>query len=98
MVERVKPLRELLKTQKTGATGILTPAVSSGGTFRSSVFFNGNSPVPVCFFRSAADRPKKQRAAQQNIILLSSSPTALITMWNVKRFLEEGVYVPSLPS
>lgn len=41
------------------------------------------------------DRPKKQRAAQQNIILLSSSPTALITMWNVKRFLEDGVYVLS---
>ncbi|KAI5449386.1 accessory factor associated with RNA polymerase II [Naganishia albida] len=70
MAERVKPLREILKTQKAGATGILT---GSG----------------------AGDRPKKQRAAQQNIILLSSSPTALITMWNVKRFLEDGVYEKS---
>ncbi|GHJ86564.1 hypothetical protein NliqN6_2966 [Naganishia liquefaciens] len=68
MAERVKPLRELFKTQKPGA--------------------------PI-FSHGTGDRPKKQRAAQQNIILLSSSPTALITMWNVKRFLQEGVYEKS---
>lgn len=34
---------------------------------------------------------KKQRQMQQNIIVLSSSPTALVTMWNVKKLLEEGV-------
>ena len=34
---------------------------------------------------------KKQRSGQQNIVVLSSSPTALVTMWNVKRLLEDGV-------
>lgn len=30
------------------------------------------------------------------IIIISSSPTALITMHNVRRFLQEAVYVPDL--
>ncbi|KAG7088640.1 hypothetical protein E1B28_012612 [Marasmius oreades] len=43
--------------------------------------------------------PKMQaRKARQNypIIMISSSPTALITMHNVKRFLQESVFEPSL--
>ena len=27
--------------------------------------------------------------------MISSSPTALVTMWNVKKFLEQGVFEPS---
>ncbi len=38
-------------------------------------------------------RGKGKRAPQNNIIIISSSPTSLISMWNVKRFLEEGVWV-----
>ncbi|KAJ9115766.1 hypothetical protein QFC24_006874 [Naganishia onofrii] len=75
MDERIKPLRELLKAQKTGGPGAGAGILSSG--------------------LQSGDRPKKQRAAQQNILLLSSSPTALITMWNVKRFLEDGVFEKS---
>lgn len=40
--------------------------------------------------RDAPRGVKKQRSMQQNIIMLSSSPTALVTMWNVKKLLEEG--------
>lgn len=40
---------------------------------------------------------KKARSAHP-IIMISSSPTALITMWNVKKFLEQGVYVSASPS
>ncbi|KAJ9097174.1 hypothetical protein QFC21_004843 [Naganishia friedmannii] len=75
MNERIKPLRDLLKAQKTGGPGASAGILSAG--------------------LHAGDRPKKQRAAQQNILLLSSSPTALITMWNVKRFLEDGVFEKS---
>lgn len=45
MAERVKPLRELLKTQKAGATGILTPVVSAGGTSAPS-FQSRWEPLP----------------------------------------------------
>lgn len=37
-----------------------------------------------------AARGKKART-QHPIIMISSSPTALITMWNVKKFLEQGM-------
>lgn len=87
MAERVKPLRQLLKTQKPGAP------IFSHGTDGTRVFPSLSSTRVTDRPRDLTDRPKKQRAAQQNIILLSSSPTALITMWNVKRFLEDGVYV-----
>jgi hypothetical protein len=30
------------------------------------------------------------------IIIVSSSPTALLTMWNIKRFLEDGMYIAPL--
>ncbi|KAH8082234.1 RNA pol II accessory factor, Cdc73 family-domain-containing protein [Filobasidium floriforme] len=42
--------------------------------------------------RDAPRGVKKQRSMQQNIIMLSSSPTALVTMWNVKKLLEEGEF------
>lgn len=42
--------------------------------------------------------PKLQARKAKNqfpIIMISSSPTALITMHNVKSFLQESTYVPS---
>lgn len=36
------------------------------------------------------NRPRKQKASTP-IIIISSSPTSLITMWNVRKFLEDGV-------
>lgn len=92
MAERVKPLRELLKTQKPGAP-IFSHGASSGTSLSLFVLPPRIARADSVAGGRVADRPKKQRAAQQNIILLSSSPTALITMWNVKRFLEDGVYV-----
>lgn len=46
---------------------------------------------------SMPDRKMQARKARSNfpIIMVSSSPTALITMHNVKRFLQEAVYVLS---
>jgi len=43
--------------------------------------------------RLMADSSRGARKAKSNnpIIMISSSPTALITMWNVKKFLEQGV-------
>jgi len=37
-----------------------------------------------------ASKGKKTKNAHP-IIMISSSPTALITLWNVKKFLETGV-------
>jgi parafibromin len=33
----------------------------------------------------------KSKKTPHPIIMISSSPTALITMWNVKKFLEQGM-------
>ncbi|KAJ8080869.1 accessory factor associated with RNA polymerase II [Marasmius tenuissimus] len=47
---------------------------------------------------SVQDPKMQARKAKQSypIIMISSSPTALITMHNVKRFLQESVFEPSL--
>ncbi|ORY34845.1 RNA pol II accessory factor, Cdc73 family-domain-containing protein [Naematelia encephala] len=42
-----------------------------------------------------SSRPAKKARSNNPIIMISSSPTALITMWNVKRFLEDGIFEPS---
>ncbi len=42
---------------------------------------------------SAGGQVRKQRA-QDPIVVLSSSPTSLLNMFNIKQFLEEGVFVP----
>ncbi|KAJ1020760.1 hypothetical protein NDA16_004151 [Ustilago loliicola] len=42
---------------------------------------------------SASGQVRKQRA-QDPIVVLSSSPTALLNMFNIKQFLEEGIFVP----
>lgn len=47
-----------------------------------------SAPVP-------AGKPKKKNL--NPIIIISPSSTALITMHNVKRFLEDSMYAPSLP-
>ncbi|KAF8959744.1 RNA polymerase II-associated protein [Flammula alnicola] len=43
----------------------------------------------------AAPTPATATGHNQPIIMISSSPTALITMHNVKRFLEDSVFEPS---
>ena len=68
-----------------------------------SVFLNQPFPDPKMLARKARMFPM-QRSREINtdgnllgnnqpIIMISSSPTALITMHNVKRFLEEATYV-----
>lgn len=42
---------------------------------------------------SASGQVRKQRA-QDPIVVLSSSPTSLLNMFNIKQFLEEGIFVP----
>lgn len=42
---------------------------------------------------SSAIAPARKQRAQDPIIMLSNSPTALINMFNVKRLLEEGTFV-----
>lgn len=46
----------------------------------------GQAAAPVAH---DLNRPRKQKASTP-IIIISSSPTSLITMWNVKKFLEDG--------
>ncbi|KAG6868084.1 hypothetical protein C0993_007761 [Termitomyces sp. T159_Od127] len=55
---------------------------------------NGNTAPPVM---STADAKMQARKARNNypIIMISSSPTALITMHNVKRFLQESTFEQS---
>ncbi|KAF4615188.1 hypothetical protein D9613_003417 [Agrocybe pediades] len=55
---------------------------------------SGTTAIPAA---PAADPKMLARKARHNqpIIMISSSPTALITMHNVKRFLEDSVFEPS---
>lgn len=55
------------------------------------------SGVPTPVATPASDHKMQARKARSNfpIIMVSSSPTALITMYNVKRFLQEAVYAIS---
>ncbi|CED82901.1 RNA polymerase II assessory factor Cdc73p [Phaffia rhodozyma] len=54
---------------------------------------NGKSGIPASAGGGALGAKKTKN--QHPIIVISSSPTSLITMWNVKRFLEEGVFESS---
>ncbi|TFK32607.1 RNA polymerase II accessory factor [Crucibulum laeve] len=58
----------------------------------------GRGGVPSATTTPNPDAKLQARKARNNypIIIISSSPTALITMYNVKRFLEEAAFEPSL--
>jgi len=50
-------------------------------------------PAPQAAFDPS--RGARKAKASNPIIMISSSPTSLITMWNIKKFLEQGVFEPS---
>ncbi|BFZ58700.1 accessory factor associated with RNA polymerase II [Savitreella phatthalungensis] len=52
-------------------------------------------PGAVAGAAGSAAAPPEKRRLRDPIILLSPSASALVTMHNVKKLLEEGVYVPS---
>ncbi|KAK8849549.1 hypothetical protein IAR55_004884 [Kwoniella newhampshirensis] len=59
-------------------------------TLRSSFEKGGKAIAPV---QSQADPLRAKKARSTNpIIIISSSPTSLLTMWNIKKFLEQGVF------
>ncbi|CAG7846080.1 SubName: Full=Related to RNA polymerase II-associated protein-Laccaria bicolor {ECO:0000313/EMBL:CCA66853.1} [Serendipita indica DSM 11827] len=45
--------------------------------------------------RSGSKSPSQKHRQAHPIIMISSSPTALITMWNVKKFLQDSEFVDS---
>ncbi|PWN31915.1 CDC73-domain-containing protein [Meira miltonrushii] len=51
------------------------------------------APVRGTTQTSSANAPARKQRAQDPIIMLSNSPTALINMFNVKKLLEEGIFV-----
>ncbi|WVF68538.1 hypothetical protein IAT40_003306 [Kwoniella sp. CBS 6097] len=62
---------------------------------RSSFDKGGSKNAPVAN-QSQADPMRAKKARSNNpIIIISSSPTSLITMWNIKKFLEQGIFEPS---
>ncbi|KGB77916.3 parafibromin [Cryptococcus deuterogattii R265] len=63
-------------------------------TLRTSFEKGGKQPAAAATSQSDLNRAKKARSTNP-IIVISSSPTSLITMWNVKKFLEQGVFEPS---
>lgn len=84
--ERVKPLRAAVNRAKEGKPPLKDSQSQSNSGHASSAAINTST-------QSGASRgSKRQKSIQQNIIMLSSSPTALISMWNVKRLLEDGEY------
>ena len=80
---------EKLKKYKVASKSGSTPATVTPGTVDIS--------HRIKPFNAAVD-PKMQAKKAKNlypIIMISSSPTALITMHNVKRFLQESTFEPS---
>ncbi|OWT39442.1 parafibromin [Cryptococcus neoformans Bt1] len=61
---------------------------------RTSFEKGGKQPAAAAVSQSDLNRAKKARSTNP-IIVISSSPTSLITMWNVKKFLEQGVFESS---
>ncbi|KAK4684011.1 parafibromin, partial [Tremellales sp. Uapishka_1] len=57
-------------------------------SLRSSLTSSRPAATPV---PQDLNRAKKSKSSNP-IIMISSSPTSLITMWNVKKFLEQGSY------
>merc|ERR1712093_462838 len=55
----------------------------------------GNQPSSQVQQASAPSQQQKRRRQLNPIIIISPSSSALITMYNVKKFLEEAIYVPS---
>ena len=51
------------------------------------------APIRGTTQTSSANVPARKQRAQDPIIMLSNSPTALINMFNVKKLLEEGIFV-----
>ncbi|MCO5566076.1 hypothetical protein L7F22_019752 [Adiantum nelumboides] len=51
------------------------------------------APVRGTTQTGSATAPARKQRAQDPIIMLSNSPTALINMFNVKKLLEEGIFV-----
>jgi hypothetical protein len=100
--EKLKKLRE---TSKGGAASapVSTPSTpgeaasaASGQAADLSVFRRESRPpktewVSSCYSR---ERPRLMLAAENAapIIIISSSPTALISMYNVRRFLQDAAY------
>jgi len=81
---------EKLKKYKVASKSGTTPAPATPGTVHT---------LHGCFpSTNATADPKMQAKKAKNlypIIMISSSPTALITMHNVKRFLQESTFEPS---
>ncbi|CAD6568176.1 MAG: accessory factor associated with RNA polymerase II [Tremellales sp. Tagirdzhanova-0007] len=63
---------------------------------RKSLETSGNRAAPAPTQASLDPSRGARKAKSSNpIIMISSSPTSLITMWNVKKFLEQGLFEPS---
>jgi parafibromin len=59
-------------------------------TLRKSFETGSRAAAPQPAPGATQSGPRKNKSSSP-IILISSSPTALLTMWNVKRFLEQGM-------
>ena len=66
---------------------------SSGGKAPQASQSTGEllESMPCSKLMSDPSRPAKKARSTNPIIMIPSSPTALITMWNVKKFLEQGM-------
>ncbi|KAG8898699.1 accessory factor associated with RNA polymerase II [Tulasnella sp. 403] len=82
--EYVSQLKSAAKGPKVAA--VVTPTASSVASTSSAA-----SPSPAAASKAAGG--KKSRVFP--IIMVSSSPTALLTLHNIKKFLEESIYEPS---
>jgi len=100
VVKKLKLNEIELQDRNTVLRGIKSnnfSAVRTGFTDKLKKFKEANKSGNIPQSLSAPDAKLQARKAKNMfpIIMISSSPTALITMHNVKRFLQESVFEPS---
>lgn len=107
-VKRIRASEVTLRTRADALHGTNPLKTADFNTFRASFasrleaarrVASGKAPAhsSVAASRSSTGVPvqgARRTRAQDPIIMISSSPTALVNMYNVKRLLEEGVFVP----
>ena len=78
------------QTDFSSLRAALAPTIEAA---RKAAGAGGASAKSMAQAAGSARGPAKKQRAQDPIIMLSNSPTSLITMFNVKALLEEGVFV-----
>ncbi|PWN52710.1 CDC73-domain-containing protein [Violaceomyces palustris] len=83
------PFRKVFSENLESARKAASRSTAGGGGPGGSRSSSGTNPS------SSSSQPSARKVrAQDPIIVISNSPTSLLNMFNIKQYLEEGIFVP----